>query len=1743
MTESNTGSAKTEITESTTGIPLNQATNATASPINQANIAETSAGFPINEANITDTSTGIPINKATETTPGSANDCSSLVRRRSICKVPGLRRSSRTKRFLYPTASQVAKQDRDKRSRETNTSVNNSQVLEKDKTSTAAEKGVMSCDSELDDGAVCNTRSDNRGEDEMPEAKRLKIYVKGQSCESERGTASVSCTMSSAINGSDKDDDVLFDMDALSQFPVESVLSPPSLNCDSDSLNDNSSLRTTRQEMNVTFTIASKETHRSIEKIDPLTCLEAEDGEICSDGVRNGEEITKNKGNPFYKQKEQDMFEQPVSCSSLETNTSLLRSESNDVGFHNAGGERIEISDKALNDAQVLLEDLDLPMENSATENQVGTSRKPTISVHSSCIEELDMKCRSDHTISREENFSDFEEQQTSAAPAFCGFSTASGKRVCVSEVAMKQARKTLSQIDAELNISSNGEALKSITEMEEPSYRKRNKRKASEKELGAFLDFQDLPHVCTRSDLVSLLPDSLDGMKKHHGNKADDLYLCETGNKQFEVLPGPDCSDMAPYEANARSWVHTNSGGTSETGDNSLQNAGEIETKQRENVNDSLLEDLLNDCKRKRKHSMGRISEGRETMEEPVQEKPKMDESSELKNFRLAVDTREALESRDGSATELRLGGVSSYERTPSMLSFSGFQTAAGKSVSISEAALTKARNTWKQIDEELTLMGTGILPNLDRESANGSHTVPARSVESLGSSKTVGKSNANQIEEQELLDDRNEPLSFLGFRTANGKVVEISEDALQAAKCALRKIDHDFFAKGQSKSLADSPSLSGFNLAFDETENNCEQVAKTAKEDIFKHGMSTPAASFSTFSGFQTAGGKKVTLSKEASKNGRDIAKRLAADSSDHIDEKNEASSLASTVGGFHLADAKNISVSNHASVRGRRAITEIEVANSETEAVKDLNSGLRTAHGQKELCKGSNSSTDNHFVEADKGGTSNDFFGFQTASGKRVEMSEKALQKGVQIMQQIDSSLEKGITKGEQNADLLSAGFCNATGKSPTSTEFLDKESHIIRQIDKSVEQSEGNSGVKTIKFAGFQTAAGKSLKLSEDALRKGAQMMQQIDKSVEQNEGKTGSNNTFLSGFSGFHTAAGRSVKLSRESLDKGAAIMQQIDRSLEQSSGKTSPSTAGISGFCGFQTGSGQSVNLSKESLTKGVAIIQEIDRSLEQNKGKTESHTANRSSFPGFQTASGQSVKLSKESLEKGAAIMQQIDRSLEQCKGKTESSTASASGFSGFQTAAGKGVKLSKESLEKGAAIMQQIGTYLDGSIGKTESSRTSLSGLSGFQTAAGKGVELSKESLEKGAAIMKQIDRSLEQSNGKTESNTAGVSGFTGFQTAGGQKVKLSKESLDKGAAIMQQIDRSLEQSKEITQSSTAGFSGFTGFQTAGGQKVKLSKESLDKGAAIMQQIDRSLDGIQDKSESNTSSFSCFSGFQTAGGQQVKVSKESLDKGAEIMQKIDKSLEVKVDKDQTNTASFSAFSGFQTAGGKTVQISESALAKAKETMAGIESEVRLLSSESGSLGEFQTKAKGKTGASTSEDVSSNTRGQSKSINEGTENGSMLVEKDNGDVKFKGFFTAGGQRVSVSAEALSKARAFLFQTDNNNDFSDSKIDQGSEASLRECAVAGVSIEVKGATTPKPEGSSFVEHDDAVSREIFESSEALLADESFMDVSEIVCDKQERSAAGMRSFNIPQPRGSLLEREKGKSHAGKIRYI
>ena len=1449
-------------------------------------------------------SNGINPTAETVTPRSSANDSCKRFES-SSCIASGLRRSSRPKRFLYPTSSHVTKSDDGKRSRETTVAVDSLSSPREDK-ATAIEKPFQE---------RVNDETDNDATDEKTVTKKIKV---DEICEPDRYTAVVpsvndagkdsdketKSTMSEAKtsltfevyerNGTSKTDDVLFDMDALSQFPVETLLSPPHANCAKDGLNV-LSCSSPKPEMNVTYTIESKETGSSIGKRD-LSFHSNERDKCVSDSLN---EFTQAKAGGMAAVNRESEREHPV--TTLREQTPFANNE------------------------------------------------------HSCCRGNGLVERELQQLGACEEISSYIKKDASSSAPAeFLGFSTASGKQVHVSEAAFRKARKTLLEIDTELNLNRSVPTRKGG----EPYFdRATNKQRTSERDGdGTLLDCQKLPFKRAGNIVATASTISLDGVKKRKREEFPRVVLC------------------------------TASASANENDD--LQNVDEVKTKQTDDYNDSLLEDLLNDCKRKRRDSLKTITEENERIKMVAEVKKPIPDSNGPHVLRGSSG------GRDGSNTQCL------------------------KSAPISEAAVINS--TTVETDNNLSS---------ERQSSGGFLNIPITAVKtkknSLFASKCKNEDNICEMllkdSSEEHCDKVRETSSLVsnvghfhfasendinnngipGLQSASGKNLQLSGEALNKAASIMHQVDS---CDERNEEHGDPLSL--------------EKATFLTRQELSEQGKAKKKENTTKFGGFQTASGKKLMLSTEALQKGVEIMQQIdkSLQTLEKVDSKLSSESMnnrAKTTQGTEtcLEGGKRNSASYHP---------------------------ISTAMDD-ELSKEEN-------------GTS--ISGFQTASGKRVTLSNEALQKVVSIMKQIEKSPTKGNCAPYLKRTGGFSGFQTASGIGvKMSREAMEKGAMIMQKIEKSFDESKFHrtscqSGKTS--FAGFQTTSGQIVTFSKEALGKGTVIMQQTDRSLAQSKDDNASWQRSKTGFSGFQTPSVQKVTFSEEALKKGTAIMQRIDRSLAESKENTAYWQNSNTGFSGFQTASGQKVTLSEEGLEKGTAIIQQIDKSLEESKANIASCQRSKTAFSGFQTVSGQEVTFSEEALEKGTAIIQQIDISLEESKANTASCQRGKTSFSGFQTASGQKVTFSKDALEKGTAIIQQIDKSLEESKANPASCQRSKTCFSGFQTASGQKVTFSEEALEKGTAIIQQIDKSLEESKANPTSCQRSNTCFSGFQTASGQKVTFSEEALEKGTAIMQQIDKCLEESKVNITSCQRSKTVFSGFQTASGRSVELSKEALDKGTVIMKQIDKSLEwSTKSNAVSSRLSRSGFiSEFQPESRLSAEKSGETLEKAAKLVNLTDKTFGEKVDKGQPCTTSRSTFSGFQTAAGNSVQISDSALAKARETMASIDSHNCSVSSNLGNP-PFHTEPK-----------------------------------------------------------------------------------------RNSTAPAVSFGVEGVVMPLSVESHLSEHDQVVTREVLESSEALLADESFMDLSEYLNEKEERSAAERSSFDTSEGDVSFEERRTVKRQSG-----
>ncbi len=542
--------------------------------------------------------------------------------------------------------------------------------------------------------------------------------------------------------------------------------------------------------------------------------------------------------------------------------------------------------------------------------------------------------------------------------------------------------------------------------------------------------------------------------------------------------------------------------------------------------------------------------------------------------------------------------------------------------------------------------------------------------------------------------------------------------------------------------------------------------------------------------------------------------------------------------------------------------------------------------------------------------------------------------------------------------------------------------DYNSEIILKVDTSV------SEVKQVAFA---TACGKRIDISQDAISRAKTLMGKDvpvtcsisgEADVAPERGKTDeSSQTLIE--SDISASLRKEVPLNISSLGvaehvvgvatgggKKICIPEEIVPKAQAFMREAVPEIhSDSSRNSGFATAGGKKLIISEEAIAKAKTL-------LEENLPEAHAGNLGVSTHTGFSTAAGKKVSISEEAIAKAKALFD--DKLPEALSGHSEVSDASrVRSFTGFATAGGKKVHISEEAIVKAKAL---FGDKLPAA----HAVNCVVPVQTGFATAAGKKVSISEEAIAKAKAL---FDNKLPEAlSGHSEvPDSSSNSSFKGFATAGGKKVTISEEAIAKAKALF-------EDKLPEALAGNCAVPAHTGFATAAGKKVSISEEAIVKAKALFDDgLPEALSGHSEVPDSSRNTS--LMGFATAGGKKVSISEEAIAKA--------KTLFDKLPVDPANNSEFASSAGFATAAGKKVNISKEAIVKAK---AFLEDGLTDHSEIVAHAVESTAKSKASTGnAIPKPQLTANAVAPS-----------------------VGFATAGGKRVSISKEAIAKAKAFM---------------------------------------------------------------------------------------------------------------------
>lgn len=612
------------------------------------------------------------------------------------------------------------------------------------------------------------------------------------------------------------------------------------------------------------------------------------------------------------------------------------------------------------------------------------------------------------------------------------------------------------------------------------------------------------------------------------------------------------------------------------------------------------------------------------------------------------------------------------------------GFCTAGGKKVFVSADSLKRAEcllnpvNTHEDINVQLN----------KKENAKGTGD---RSDERLKTEKT-------------------------GFQTASGNKVAISSAALKKAKAMFKECEGGDDETGISlphpKRVAPATSPPMWNSDVSATSSKSVVPSEDLQTNMIfpdeKHKDNTEKR----HCGFTTAGGAKVCVSQINLLKAKDLFKDLDDLPLTKVMQESDAYfecdvDARKRISAESKKDGADVSEEEN---RGKLCPDQSARTNISEEPNR------RSAEGTSKQV------TQNEEAFPQQNG------GFQTASGKRVNISSEALKRAKSLLSDCEGVENKtSSTPIQSKAGVLpcrNAGFLSGRGQPVSvSAEALEKAKALFSDVGftaeipgmtmKSDKKLNGGNTKEKI-YCGFTTAGGAKVHVSEKNILKAKLLFEDFDSSAQTSleadvsftkdkDCTVSSNSKRLSGskskalFSEGDNVYENLFKpkpLTRNSSDE--PDYKDLNEQVKQKEG------ALLQQCGGFQTASGKTVAVSSEALTRAKTLLNE-------NEGADDnihvllpfSKIHNTEAFPlknGFSSASGKPVTFSSEAVQKAKTFFSDTSLStnipsLQDTKSdEKHAAQRKADVHCGFTTAGGGKVLISEKSILNAKLFFKEL-------------------------------------------------------------------------------------------------------------------------------------------------------------------------------------------------------------------------------------------------------------------------------------------------------------------------------------------------------------------------------------------------------------------------------------------------------------------
>lgn len=574
------------------------------------------------------------------------------------------------------------------------------------------------------------------------------------------------------------------------------------------------------------------------------------------------------------------------------------------------------------------------------------------------------------------------------------------------------------------------------------------------------------------------------------------------------------------------------------------------------------------------------------------------------------------------------------------------GFKTAGGNILKVSKQCLSKAKDLFADLEPHFQC-GTSQskqISKMDSKMHNAITDSHARLLNFNEEQHNSAPSKRRGMGDRDDTKNSNMHASVCqnGFQLASGKVISVSEKALQDADAFFSDCDTvDNNSDTSVRHKEEAQPVGNHKSSFQKCINVQGFKEKCPKRDLpeFKKGNASPTTGHT--------GLEDGTCGTSPSKA---VSSPFTSTASRHV----ASSSLSATNPGTGFCSGDKVVVSADSLKKAHCLFSDVDMS-------KDTN---RLAATQKLV-------------------PSLEKCGFQTASGKGVSISNEALRKAKTLLQ--DCGEDEGKISKEQihskmpfaEPSARSSGFRTASGKATACTfEALQKAKALFSDISSNVgtlktnhdDRKRDNIGNEPKIHCGFSTAGG-GVHISQKSLLKAKNLFEEFDSATENQEP--------YDSFKGCDTVDDRdnfSAK-QRETLAVGSRF-----HDISRTNVCTNIPPAGH----GFHMASGRKVSVSDKATVKAQSLMDE-NVTLE---GRTEYQKPKIDTFPshngGFQTASGRKVSVSNDAMMKAKSLLDEyvtLEGIKEDQKPKIDTFPAQNGGF---QMADGKGYNILSGALQK---------------------------------------------------------------------------------------------------------------------------------------------------------------------------------------------------------------------------------------------------------------------------------------------------------------------------------------------------------------------------------------------------------------------------------------------------------------------------